>query len=391
MEDWLKLLQEDDDLGLLDVKPKSSPISSDDRLINSFEEINTFIDENGREPELASDILEKSLYYRLEGIREDIKKTKSVINHDRHNLLNVEQKEAPTSLSDILDDDDLGLLSTSDNDIFNLRTELKEVSNRSVGTFDHVARPKKCEDFEKFETLFKACQADLKNKKRFLRKFKSETSIKEGTFFVYKGVLIYIEKVGKFSERNTRKQARLRCIYENGTESDILRNSLAKSMYTDGKIVSENINDLLKGFSSVNDEDISTGDIYILKSLSKDPNVKNIKDLYKIGYSEISVEDRIKNAVNEPTYLMAKVKVVADYKLYNQHAQKFEDILHKFFDSARVAIDVIDHNGTRCTPREWFQIPFEVIQEAIILLESGEIINYRYCRETRSIIPLYND
>lgn len=177
MEDWLQKIVDDDDLGLLDVKPKNVRITADERLVKSFEEINKFIEENKREPELSNDILENSLYYRLEGIREDSNKINQLKEFDTLGLLK-ETEEKPQSIDDILNDDDLGLLSTSkEDDIFNLGHGLKKV-DRSVSTYDYVARAKKCKDFDKFEPLFKACQTDLKNGKRRLMKFTTETSIK---------------------------------------------------------------------------------------------------------------------------------------------------------------------------------------------------------------------
>lgn len=389
MEDWLQKIVDDDDLGLLDVKPKSVSITADERLVKSFEEINKFMEENKREPELSNDILENSLYYRLEGIREDNNKINQLKEFDTFGLLKeTEDTPQPQSIDDILNDDDLGLLSTpKEDDIFNLGHGLKKV-DRSVGAYDYVARAKKCEDFDKFEPLFKACQVDLKNGKRRLMKFTTETSIKEGAFLVYRGMLLYVDKVGNFSQRNQRKQARLRCIYENGTESDILRNSLAKPMYSDGKIVTENYEEALKEFSGVTEEDKPSGYIYVLRSLSKDPQVKAVKDLYKIGYSETTVEDRIRNSANETTYLMAKVKVVSSYKMYNVNTQKFEDLLHRFFDAARLSIDVMDNNGTRHTVREWFQVPLGVIEQAIYLFQTGDIVKYQYSREEREIVEI---
>ncbi len=131
-----------------------------------------------------------------------------------------------------------------------------------------------------------------------------------------------------------------------------------------------------------------SGYIYVLRSLSKDPQVKAVKDLYKIGYSETNVEDRIRNAANETTYLMTKVKVVASYKMYNVNTQKFEDLLHRFFDSARLSIDVMDNNGTRHMVREWFQVPLGVIEQAIYLFQTGEIVNYYYSREKQEVLKI---
>ena len=217
-------------------------------------------------------------------------------------------------------------------------------------------------------------------------KFANESSIKHGAFFVLRGMLLYIDSVGEFTYRNHRQQARTRCIYENGTESDILRNSLAKTMYSEGQIVSENVDNVLQTMSGITDEDESNGYIYILQSLSKDPQIREISDLYKIGWSSTSVEERVKNAVNEPTYLMAKVKIVETYKTYNVNAQKFEDLIHKFFKQAQVLIDVTDNNGTRCSPKEWFSVPLGIIQQAIALLVSGEIVNYKYDPITQTIV-----
>ena len=390
MEDWLQKILADDDLGLLNVKPKNVRVSADERLINSFEEINRFIEEHQKIPELSGEILEKSLFFRLEGIRGDKNKTAQLKEYDRFNLLKEDDavpEKSPQSIDDIMNDDDMGLLGTEEADIFNLR-HVTENKPRTFTPYDYIARAKKCSDFEKFEPLFKACQLDLKNQKRSLKKFTSEASIKEGAFFVCRGTLVYIDKVGDFSQRNQRMQARLRCIYENGTESDMLRNSLAKNLYVDGKIVTENYEEALKGFSGITQEDKPSGHIYVLKSLSKDPKVKSIKDLYKIGYSETTVEERIKNAANEATYLMAKVKVVTSYKVYNIDAHSFETLLHRFFDPARLSIDIIDNNGTRHSVREWFQVPLGAIEEAIYLLQTGEIVHYQYSREDNEILKI---
>lgn len=385
MEEWLQQLIDDDEYGLLNVKPKSKPISANQRLINSFREINDFVDKNGREPSISSDILENELYYKLEGIRENKMKVKQLKEEDRHNLLpSAEVDAVPSTMDDVFADDDMGMLDDDGSGLYNLQHGLS--TKRTVGTFDYVAQRVKCADFSKYENLFKQCQSDIKNQKRLIKKFTTETSIKQGTFFVYKGLLMYIADVGKFSQRNTRMQARVHCIFENGTESDPLRNSLAKSMYSDGQIVTDNIDTMMKEFGGIETEDKSTGYIYVLKSLSRDPNVKSIDHLYKIGYSETTVENRIKNAPNEPTYLMAPVKIVASYATYNINTHKFEDLLHRFFSEACISIDVFDHNGKRHTVREWFQIPFPIIQQAIPLFLNGEIKNWHYSRKNEMLI-----
>lgn len=389
MEDWLQQIISEDEYGLLYIKPIPRSQTEEERIVMGFEEINKFFEAHGSEPaNNPYDIIEKQLFMRLKGIRSNPDLVKPLKQMDIHHLLPEQViQSGPATLEDIMNSDDFGMLDTDpEHDIFTIKHG-KPV-NRTVGTFDHVAKQKKCKDFDKFEYLFKSCQDDLRNNKRRLLKFSNEGSIKPGAFFVLRGMLLYIDSVGDFSYRNHRKQARTRCIYENGTESDILRNSLAKTMYSEGQIVSENVEDTLKTMAGITDEDESNGYIYILRSLSKDPQVKNIPNLYKIGWSSTSVEDRIKNAINEPTYLMSKVKIVETYKTYNVNAQKFEDLIHKFFKPAQVLIDVIDNNGSRCSPKEWFSVPLGIIQQAIELFISGDIVKYKYDRERQLIVEI---
>ena len=387
IEDWLQQIIDEDEYGLLYIKPIVRPQTEEEREAMGFEEINSFIDKYGKEPtDNPNDIIEKRLFMRLKGIRNNPDLAHQLKEVDVHNLLPEQvEKLEPASIEDIMNSDDFGMLDTDpEHDIFTIKHG-KPV-NRSVGTFDHIAKQKKCKDFDKFEHLFKSCQEDLKNNKRRLLKFANEGSIKPGAFFVLRGMLLYIDSVGDFSYRNHRQQARTRCIYENGTESDILRNSLAKTMYSEGKIVSENVEDTLNAMSNITDEDESNGYLYILRSLSKDPQIRDIPDLYKIGWSSTSVEERIKNAINEPTYLMSKVKIVETFKTFNVNAQKFEDMIHRFFKAAQVLIDVSDHNGIRCSPQEWYSVPLGIIEHAVALLNSGEIVNYKYDPITKTIV-----
>ena len=83
---------------------------------------------------------------------------------------------------------------------------------------------------------------------------------------------------------------------------------------------------------------------------------------------------------------MSKVKIVETFKTFNVNAQKFEDLIHRFFKAAQVLIDVIDNNGTRCSPKEWFSVPLGIIEQAVALLNSGEIVNYKYDSVTKTIV-----
>jgi hypothetical protein len=378
-KDLLKLI-EDDDLGLLNVKPKQATTSTDERLLSSFQEINNFVKENGREPKAGGDINEHQLYARLNTIREKKEKIEGLSNFDEFNLLNKEVKEIK-SFKDIFEDDDLGIFESDKNDIFNLKNIPKEIV-----MLDYIANRKPCKNFKEFEQKFIQCQVDLKSEKRKLWPFRKEQNIEKGSFFVLKGVLVYIDEVGKFETINGKRNARLRCIFENGTESDLLLRSLARELYRDGRRVTDHKDHLLDNFYNITKDDQETGYIYVVKSLSDKREIKSIKNLYKIGFSKISVEERIKNSTQDPTYLMASVKIVTAFKCFNMNPQKLEQLLHNFFGSSCLNVDVFDNEGRRHIPREWFIAPLEIIEQAIHFVISGDIIYYRYDLEKEEIV-----
>ena len=170
----------------------------------------------------------------------------------------------------------------------------------------------------------------------------------------------------------------------------MLYRSLAKSLYEDGRIVTETNDAVNKEFytkmSGITEEDDATGYIYVLSSLSSDPEIQATQNLYKIGFSRTPVEDRIKNAENEPTYLMAAVHIVTVFQCYNMNPQKLEQLLHTFFGSACLNIDIFDKNGQRHTPREWFVAPLNIIEDAINLVLNGEIVHCKYDPEIQKIV-----
>jgi len=216
-----------------------------------------------------------------------------------------------------------------------------------------------------------------------------EKHLVEGQFYLLDGLLLFLEKINwKRDEENLknstlrRKDGRTRIIFENATLSNMLYRSLGKSLYNNGKMITntyENIEqDLFVNTGLVKEEDIKSGWIYVLKTKSTNKELTNIKDLYKIGFATTSVEERIKNAKNEATYLFAEVQKVATYKVYNRNADKLESLLHRFFGNACLDIDLFNEKGQRLNPREWFVVPFEVIEETIQLILNENIVNYEY-------------
>ena len=143
---------------------------------------------------------------------------------------------------------------------------------------------------------------------------------------------------------------------------------------------------MLQHFGGITEEDKVTGHIYVLSSKSEKEDISSLENLYKIGYSSTSVQERIRNAENEPTYLMAPVKIESDWICYNINAHKFEQLIQRFFGHSCLEIDVFDNKGKRHNPREWFIVPLDAIERVITLIISGEIVNHEYDSESQSIV-----
>lgn len=382
----LEEIFEDDPLGLLNVKPKSSNAkTADERLLSSFKEINEFVEKHKREPEPnPSNISEYQLYSRLKSIREDENKSMALESEDKYNILPKEKKEI-NSIDDIFEDDSLDILGGDNEGLYEFKHTPKPDERASA---DFVAKRKPCKNFEEYEPLFHAVQADLSIGKRKLITFKQD-NLRPEDFYVHNGVLLYLEHVYFEEEvqeyksgKRVRKDGRTRCIFENGTESNMLYRSLYKALLANGRAVSKNFDkvteNFIENFSDITDTDKEAGYIYVLKSKCKDERITSIKHLYKIGYSKSDIAARIRNAEKEPTFLMAPVEYVSGWKCYNMNPQKFEQLLHNFFGESCLNIDVFDEDGKRYTPREWFIAPLEVIEQAIALIITEEIVGYRY-------------
>lgn len=391
----------DDPLGLLNEKPKvSSVVSPDNRLKASFEEINQFIDTNGHTPKKSRDINERRLFSRLQGLKESPEKAAMLLEQDKHGLLEgVEAPEPfiPESIEDVLDTDPLGLLGGSPDvdepDIF----DLKDLPEKSRALTDFMARRKSCEDFESYKDQLIMVQAEIRDSKRKLTHFTDKgEAIVEGNYYILGGILLYLDSIYFDSEERTvngkrhRKDGRTRCIFENGTESNMLYRSLAKALYHGGKIVSQTedqINlEFQKNLGIIKKEDELAGYIYILQSLSENPEIQSLQHLHKIGFSTTPVEQRIANAKNETTYLMSAVKTMAVFDAYNMTTQKFEKLIHRFFADVCVDLKIADNKGKMHQPREWFVVPYDVIVQAVGLIVNEQIVHYQYDAQLKVVV-----
>ncbi|MDM1378650.1 GIY-YIG nuclease family protein [Myroides marinus] len=394
----------DDVFNLLEVKASTVAITADERLINSFQEINDFVREHNREPNKVNGFKERMLASRLEGVRTNIENQKKLSAFDEFNLLPelfdqvddvaIEKVEKPkvievNSFEDILATDFLNLLNTDTEEqlgLFELNDALRE--HRDRDKTDFVAKRRPCKDFAKYEEKFKQVHQDLQTGKRKMIDFKAGTQ-QEGAYYVHKGVLFLLESFEKTREDSykadgtrVRYDGRTRCIFENGTESNMLWRSVEKMLYDNGQAVTHLVEkanyELLQNAQLVNEDDIGTGYIYVLQSKSHKAAIRNIPNLVKIGFSTTDVQTRIKNAKNEPTYLMDEVHLVLEAACYNMNPQKFEQLIHTFFEEVCIVMEVHDNDGVAHKPREWFSVPLDVVEKVIDLIISEEIVNYRY-------------
>jgi len=286
-------------------------------------------------------------------------------------------------LDEVLADDDL--LVTPSDDIFNLVHTLPAIAKT-----DKVSDRQTCKNFEKFKPLFDQCAMALKEGQRKAIKFAKEQEITAGEFFILNGIMVYVAEVGETHLRNGKKNARLRLIFDNGLEGNNLLRSLAAELYKDPngrRIISTDAEPLFsKTFIG---GDTQTGMIYVVKSLSDDPQIRKLHGvLHKIGFTSGKIEDRIQHAKEDPTFLMAPVHPVATYKLYGINKVKLEHLLHNFFADVRLNIDITDRFGKKIKPREWFLVPQEAISEAINRLQDGTIVDYRYDKEKAMLLVI---
>ena len=289
-------------------------------------------------------------------------------------------------------DDPLLKMSEEEESLFEIPQDMRRVIAKKKA--DYVAQHKLCENFEDYKPLFEKVHQELKEGKRSLVRINKTATLAAGRYYFVGGQMLLLEQIGELKRSsNFLPDARTRCIYENGTESDILLQTLRKNVVGDGYAISELQEEAESKFFSSQDiatDDKITGYVYVLSSLSNDPTVKAEKNLYKIGFTTTSVEQRIANAEHEPTYLMAPVKIVATYKVVNMHSQKFEDLVHQLLKPVQYQVMVYDDQGVAHQPMEWFIVPLPVVDVIIKKIMDGTIVGYTYnpqmeCLEKRII------
>ena len=361
----------------------SSHTPREERIIAGFEDIVRFHQAHGRAPQHGEgrDIFERLYAVRLDQLRKLPEAQTLLAGLDRPGLLS---GAAPMIDVDALDEDallaELGISNeiASQNDVNVLRFVRSSVEKRAA---EEIADRKPCRDFDQFQPLFEQVERDLKSGHRMTQRFGRNTSIARGDYFILGGQLAYVADVGEtIKAPNGESDARLRVIYANGTESNLLRRSLQRALYKDetGRRLGDPGVGPLFGDASEPD-DIETGTIYVLRSMSSHPFVAEHRDLiHKIGVTGGKVETRIAAAEKDATYLLADVEVVATYKLHNLNRTRLENIFHRLFGAAQLDLTIEDRFGHPVRPREWFLVPLHVIDEAVQHIRDGSITEVVY-------------
>jgi hypothetical protein len=401
------IFAEEDALGLLASKPAGPTRSSEDEIvIGQFEAINAFIDangvlpgsaENGRSPSLA----EFSLEGNLDAFRDDAKYRELLGPFDRHGLLGPAAVTAPvpTKMDEILASNDPLLTGPAD-EIFTLK-HVADPKTKAASA-DEVAQRRPCPDFERFEPIFTEIKADLKAGRRHTIRFEGEATIKPGAAFILGGIIAYVASEDERLLRGKDYNGRIRVVFDNGTESNYLWRSFARAFYEDenGRQILESpptasgplfggaghvSGPLFTGNPDKDEFGEVKGTVYIVESLSEDPNIVALKGrLYKIGFTTQPIQKRLADVEKDPTFLCAKVQLRATFET-NFSPKKLEQLLHQFFAHANLQIEVV--LGRNVQPKEWFVVPLDLVEEGVRRILDRSIVNYRYDAVSRKILP----
>lgn len=393
-------MDDDDLLDALGVEAAPSKASAhtarQERLIAGFEDILRFVEAQGRAPQHGEDrdIFERLYAVRLDRLRGMAEARELLAPMDPAGLLDGAGSAAPVD-ADGLDDAELlaelgADLPAGEDDITRLRHVASHADRKAA---EEIANRARCEDFDQFQPLFEQVERDISAGRRKTLRFGRDASVEKGNFFILDGQIAYVAEVGDAVRTpNGESNARLRVVFSNGTESNLLERSLQRALYKDetGRRITDPDNGPLFG-DSLEPDDIESGTIYVLRSLSEHPYVAQHRELiHKIGVTGGKVETRIAAARDDATYLLAGVDIVATYKLAHINRAKLENLFHKIFAPAQLDLTIEDRFGKPVKPREWFLVPLQAIDEAVRRIRDGSITGYVYDPAKASLVKAKN-
>ncbi|MDO5667356.1 MAG: GIY-YIG nuclease family protein [Alcaligenaceae bacterium] len=413
-----EILSGDDVFGVFSgVEARQPAITADDRLIQSFHEINAFYHQNTRWPqETADNMDEKRLARRLRGILENSEQRDALNDYDEYGILSGTDNdsgdefsleaefvateansmaaispELVTSLDDIFNSDSLGLLEVGDVDI--LRLDNVPAQGQGPYSDEEIGTRFECQDFWRFEAHFKKTHVALKSGTAEMHHLQTEQNLNVGDTFLLDGVLCYIADMFKTEERKSkRKNARLRLIFENGLESNMLMRSLSRAIYKDenGRQILftdvQSIDDDFVGMFNPQGRELSTGHLYVLRLFEANEQLSEFKHLHKIGFTTTDIQSRIRDCENDIAFLESKVIPVLSFECRNMNPQAFENLIHTFFSAQRLNLTLIAKDGKPYKPKEWFDVSLDVIEAVANLIVSGEIVHYRMNNTTGELV-----
>ena len=368
------------------VEPARSLTPLQERIIAGFEDIQRFVAEHGRLPQHGEDrdIFERLYAVRLDRLRAQPEARELLAALDTGQILDSATivGAAPVSLDDTALLAELGIESGSGDDISQLRHVAPRAEKRAA---EEIANRERCEDFDTFKPLVERVQADLASGNRQAKVLdQTEVTLAEiqpSNFFIVGGQLAYVAaSTEEFVTQYERKDRRVRVIYDNATEASVLSRSFQKALYRDetARRITEQSAGPLFG-DTAEPDDLASGTIYVLRSKSAHPYVDEHRNLiHKIGVTGQAVASRIANARNDPTFLLADVEVVAEYRLYNINRTKLENLIHRALGPARLDLSAGDRFGKTVQPREWFLVPLSAIDELVARISDGSVTEYSY-------------
>jgi hypothetical protein len=391
----------DDDIELLgELGVESDPVATggrtakEQRIIAGFEEIERWIAEHGCPPAHGEsrDIFERLYAVRLDRIRESAECRALLAGLDAKGLLEPHGEPRESRVEEAPGDYELlaalGVATEPVDDV----TKLVHVRPREeIKAAEEIAHRNPCKDFALFKPLFEKVQQELNSGERLTLPYKDNAETKKGDLFILDGQKVVVAEMGEpFVSDYGRPDRRLRVVYDNATESDLLLRSLQRALNKDKasrRITEPDFGPLFSADAA--EDDLPTGYIYVLRSKSENPFVAEHRSvIHKIGVTGGDVKSRVANAKKDPTYLLADVEIVATFKLANINRQRLEALLHKFFGSARLDLKLQDRFNGQVEPREWFLVPLPVIEQAIEMLRAGSIGNFRYDPNTARVVAV---
>jgi len=379
-----------DELGVeVEAKSVSSRTRREERIIAGFEEIQKFAEQHGRAPVHGEDrdIFERLYEVRLDRLRE-LDECRHLLEPLDHQGLLAQGSAVPAGVLNDLDDDallaQLGV-DAGPTDITDLRHVRSAAEKRAA---DEIANRQSCEDYGQFKPLFEQAQIEIGSGLWQTRRFERKSEIAPGRLYILGGQKAYVASMEEpFTNDHGNIDARLRVIFDNGTESNLLMRSFQKALQQDAagrRIVEPSAGPLFA--DQTEDGDEASGIVYVLRSKSQHPTVQAHRNvLHKIGVTSGDVARRIANARTDPTFLMADVETIATYELFNVNRTRLENVIHRVFGKARLDIEIVDRFGQPVVPREWFLVPIFVIDEVIERIKDGTITGFAYDPSTASL------